>query len=812
MRSIVKMPNWIWCGMAGLFVLLSGAQVLAAERQVLESGTYRSGRDARAVWAAQANTPPVKADANRTAGLEFPCPFSRGTDRFFWDRTMKVDLSGYRSLELDISCEQPAALRSLSIYLKSGNGWYVWNGPLLHPGRQTLSLSRADFKADGRPAGWNQIERVRISPWKGDGVDTSLTLHALEACNNRLVLVQGTLSAPDAGEKNAAKRSCRRISRWLQDSSVPHDVITEEELLQKGLAYAQLVMLCYNPQPPASIRNRLFRFIEQGGRLVVFYSADAELATRMHMKLGAYQSAERYGQWSSFVFEDAAHWNVPVRVFQESWNIRPVYPADKTAETIAWWQDLEGNATKQPAWVAGEQGAWMSHILLDDDAQGKRAMLLGIIGHYLPQIWARVAWQCIHRAGRVDSCRSMGDALNTISAQAAKNGTSRQTIAAKLRQSRQLFSMMLDAYEHEQYPKAVRDYRALRASLTEAYARAQVPQWEELRGVWDHHALGLYPGDWARTCRELKKAGLSDIFSNVGWPSKAHYESDLVAASESLKRHGDQLAQCVQAAYQAGLKAHAWLICWNMQGASPEQMKQLRQQGRLLVGADGVAGNWLNPAHPENRRMQLNIIREIARNYRVDGIHLDYIRYPDSRSGFGATSRRVFEAQTGVKVRNWPKDVQSGGAQTAAFQQWRARQISSFVAEARAVIQQENIRIKLSAAVYGSYPECKQTVGQDWGEWLRTDSVDFVCPMDYTASGMEFRRLVSGQMALPNAAGRIIPGIGVTSTESQLTADLVVEQILITRESNCGGFVLFDLDPTLRDRILPLLSMGVTRE
>ena len=80
-----------------------------------------------------------------------------------------------------------------------------------------------------------------------------MTLHALEACNNRLVLVQGTLSAPDAGEKNAAKRSCRRISRWLQDSSVPHDVITEEELLQKGLAYAQLVMLCYNP-------NRLHPF------------------------------------------------------------------------------------------------------------------------------------------------------------------------------------------------------------------------------------------------------------------------------------------------------------------------------------------------------------------------------------------------------------------------------------------------------------------------------------------------------------------------------------------------------------------------
>ncbi len=83
--------------------------------------------------------------------------------------------------------------------------------------------------------------------------------------------------------------------------------------------------------------------------------------------------------------------------------------------------------------------------------------------------------------------------------------------------------------------------------------------------------------------------------------------------------------------------------------------------------------------------------------------------------------------------------------------------------------------------------------------------------MNYTESSAEFASLVRKQVAQPNAAGRIIPGIGVTAAESRLDPAEVVRQIVLARQAGCPGFVLFDLTGTLRDETLPALRQGITR-
>ena len=115
-----------------------------------------------------------------------------------------------------------------------------------------------------------------------------------------------------------------------------------------------------------------------------------------------------------------------------------------------------------------------------------------------------------------------------------------------------------------------------------------------------------------------------------------------------------------------------------------------------------------------------------------------------------------------------------------------------------------------SAAVFGGYPQCVAGVGQDWAKWLRDDHVDFVCPMNYTARSAEFSELLRKQVALPSAGGRIMPGIGVTATESQLTPAQTIEQILISREYGAAGYVLFQLGIALQRETLPIMRLGVS--
>ena len=115
----------------------------------------------------------------------------------------------------------------------------------------------------------------------------------------------------------------------------------------------------------------------------------------------------------------------------------------------------------------------------------------------------------------------------------------------------------------------------------------------------------------------------------------------------------------------------------------------------------------------------------------------------------------------------------------------------------------------LTAAVYGRYPHCITSVGQDWGSWVDGGLVDYAVPMDYTNSTAEFAELVARGAATPYRARRIIAGIGVTANESRLDAAKVIDQINVARRYNLAGVSLFDLDVTLQTEILPYLRLGI---
>ena len=119
--------------------------------------------------------------------------------------------------------------------------------------------------------------------------------------------------------------------------------------------------------------------------------------------------------------------------------------------------------------------------------------------------------------------------------------------------------------------------------------------------------------------------------------------------------------------------------------------------------------------------------------------------------------------------------------------------------------------LKISAAVFGRYPQCVDSVGQDWATWLDRGYVDFVCPMNYTTERAEFASLTRNQLVRAGGRGKIYPGLGVSSSKSQLSADQVIAQVNTLRVLGADGFVLFGLSRSMRDETLPMLSLGITR-
>ena len=194
------------------------------------------------------------------------------------------------------------------------------------------------------------------------------------------------------------------------------------------------------------------------------------------------------------------------------------------------------------------------------------------------------------------------------------------------------------------------------------------------------------------------------------------------------------------------------------------------------------------------------------------GIHLDFVRYPDFVSCLNANTKQRFEQGMGKSFADWPETVRRAGKIRQSFFEWRAEQVTDFVRRVRTMMQREAKGKVLSAAVYGKYPSCYEAVGQDWQSWIDLGLVDFVMPMNYTENMDRFQEWVKDQTKTKKMANAMIPGIGVTAAESRLDAMQVIDQIKMARAAGCAGFALFDLDTTLRQEILPILRLGISRK
>jgi len=426
-------------------------------------------------------------------------------------------------------------------------------------------------------------------------------------------------------------------------------------------------------------------------------------------------------------------------------------------------------------------------------------MLAAVLGHLAPTLWPQMAASAMQRIGRIGHL----DGISAV-AQFVRESSSRHRAAAALQKGLQIEQQARQLLARRQYPQVVQAARQAREHLTAAYLQAVPSRSVEGRAFWNHSGTGIYPGDWQRTARELAAAGVNMIVPNLLWAGRAHYPSDILPRSRTFEQYGDQIAQCVAACRKYGIEVHVWKVNHNLSGAPDEFVERLKREGRLQVGRTGKTRNWLCPSHPKNFELERDSMLEVVRKYDVDGLHFDYIRYPNNDHCYCDGCRRRFEAETGLHVTRWPDDCYDGPLHDR-YRDWRCEQITRLVAAVSRDAKRIRPGIKISAAVFGHYPQCRTSVGQDWAAWIKAGYLDFVCPMDYTQSDAVFRSLVENQRKIIGGRIPIYPGVGAF----RLTADRMVGQIVIARSLGADGFTIFNLEPNSAASLLSALKAGV---
>jgi len=611
-----------------------------------------------------------------------------------------------------------------------------------------------------------------------------------------IAIVQADVTLPEGGERNYSLGIAKRLGQWLDDDSIAYDMVPESKLSFDEMRKYNVIVLPYSCEFPRSIYSEVSKYLDNGGKLIVFYSNDPKLARKMKLNLQGYVADPTSLKWQSMVFKEG-YQGFPRVVHQNSRNLKPVFPKGES-ETIAYWHDIDGKKSKTPAVVKTPYGFWVSHVLVNGGSSNAveqkklfKAMLLNSGVGSIDQ-FEKDEISAVLDKYPLPNKSERKQFFNSKEAQAALTG---------LQARRNLVEGYL---KDDNISLAKLQIVLYRDDINKLYGNLYSSSSFTMRGVWDHYATGLYPGDWNITAKALAGAKITDVFINAVWSTKCHYKSFVYPESDTFKIHGDQIEQAVKACKPYGIKVHVWKVCWNADDNKVEVLKKVGLYKYLQKDYNGNTVKWLCPSVKENVDWELGQIQEIVNKYDIDGIHLDYIRFNNSDVCYCKYCRNGFEKSIGKPVKNWPDDVRKDRMKEE-YQKFRVNLISSFVSKVSSTVKSMDSSVKVSAAVFGSYPSCYYSVGQDWPSWVKNGYLDFVVPMNYFNTVEELDKFVSKQIE-SIGTDKLISGVGVSSGYTKLSTVETMKQLHFLEFRGIKGYVLFDLNKCLEEEVFPLLK------
>lgn len=593
--------------------------------------------------------------------------------------------------------------------------------------------------------------------------------------------------------------------RMLERSGVGYDALTEDEVVAERIAGYRLLIFPFNPEMGRG--NRLApvtEWMRAGGKVFFMSSVPSDLQELLGIATWESRGADYPGEFTTMVFADDRPPGFPAAVHQESPNARLVSGVNERGRIVANWHGRDGEDLGYGAVVITDSSVWTSHVFWSGaDVEQQRQLLIASICYLLPDRATAIVEDMLAQA-LAQSGHESFDALlaaaegNPDAREAARRAAAAARAAAGAAGGEALGA----AWEV--------------GELTQRAAAALYPSRPyELRGAWMHPDDAF---DYEAVAEEMAAANFNAMFPIVCGPNYAKYPSAYVP--QYTER--DHVQECIDAAHARGIEVHTWKANWQSSASrNPELHQRYIDEGRMVVSFEEAKGGedpsrygwnriWLDPSDERNRELEFDMMMELVEKYDVDGIHFDFMRYPDQRYCYCERCHRKFEEWAGVTVEDWPDDCAGTGPLADRYFDWRRHLQTSLVERIARGARERDPDIKLSLAARASMTGSYHGDAQDWVTWAREHYLDLLCPMDYTPSVQVLREKVRPQVEAVNGAIPVYAGIGVSSARSDTPVNLS-QQICAARELGADGFLIFALSPFAR-AMLPEIARGVTSE
>lgn len=329
----------------------------------------------------------------------------------------------------------------------------------------------------------------------------------------------------------------------------------------------------------------------------------------------------------------------------------------------------------------------------------------------------------------------------------------------------------------------------------------------EYRAVWLTTLSGLdwpsrpvsVPSDTLRqqqalrqTLDRLQQAGINTVIfqtrirATVAYPSNIEPWDGAFSGTPGRGPGYDPLAFALRECHKRGMELHAWVVAFPICNAALARRlgaEALPKKHPELCHRCGDAW-FMDPGVPATAQYVAGICREIVERYDVDGIHLDYIRYPEESVAW----------KDQATYRKYGNGKRLGD--------WRRENVSRVVREVHDAVKSVRPWVKLSCSPVGKRADlprqssygwnAREAVYQDAAQWLQQGLMDVLFPMMYF-DGKHFYPFA--QDWTEQSGGRpVVPGLGIyflSPREKNWSLSVIARQMHFARQLNMGGMAFF---------------------
>lgn len=323
------------------------------------------------------------------------------------------------------------------------------------------------------------------------------------------------------------------------------------------------------------------------------------------------------------------------------------------------------------------------------------------------------------------------------------------------------------------------------------YLTKRIPK-RETRAVWLTTLANLdWPKNYARSEESIKlqkqelidildkyqKANINTVLLQARVRAATIYPSDIEPWDQCITGvegrapgYGyDPLGFAVEECHKRGMEIHAWIATIPVGAKNSLGCRTLMKKGFRIRNFS--TGSYLDPADPGVAPYLASICGEIVRKYDVDGINLDYIRYPDG----------------------WPRPSYRDGDTPDQ----RRSNITAIVRAIHDEVKAIKPWVKMSCSPIGKHADLSRyssknfnahdRVSQEAQEWMRLGLMDQLYPMQYFR-GDNYYPFVADWVE--NAYKReIVTGLGtyfLDPREGNWTLGDLTRQMYVSRDLGVG--------------------------